>query len=248
MISQPANVSKPLVKEEEDFHPTLPNTLPVVAESVAGGRGTFITLEGPDGAGKSMQAGVLAERLVAAGRKVLLTREPGGTALGERIRQLLLDVEGGARDPLVDALLFSAARRQLVGDVLRPALSDGVTAVCDRFFDSTIAYQGYGGGAPLAALTTLADLATGGLRPDRTVLLDLPVEAGLRRRRGGDAAQLTRFEVGDEHGLAFHDRVRQGFLALAEQEPARWRVVDASLAPADVSEKVWEAVIDLMTA
>lgn len=210
--------------------------------------GLFITLEGPDGAGKSVQAGVLAERLVAAGQQVLLTREPGGTALGERIRALLLDVGGERRDPLVDALLFNAARRHLVEQVVRPSLADGVTVVCDRFADSTLAYQGYGGGAPHQALEMLADVATGGLLPHRTLLLDIPVEQALRRRRGGEATQLTRFELADEHGLAFHERVRQGFLELAQREPERWRVVDASLAPAEVSTQVWDAVRDLLSA
>jgi dTMP kinase len=213
---------------------------------VAEQRGLFITLEGADGAGKSIQAGVLAERLVAAGRRVLLTREPGGTALGERIRQLLLDGDAGSRDPLADALLFNAARRQLVAEVLEPALADGLTVVCDRFADSTLAYQGYGGGVPIDTLRSLAELSTGGLRPDRTVLLDLPVEVGLSRRQVGDAAQLTRFELGDEHGLAFHERVRKGFLALAGAEPERWRVIDASLAPVQVSQLVWESVLDLV--
>ena len=212
---------------------------------MTGQRGLLITLEGPDGAGKSVQSGVLAERLVASGRRVLLTREPGGTPLGERIRDLLLDIDAGVRDPLGDAMLFNAARRQLVADVLRPALADGVVVVCDRFADSTLAYQGYGAGAPIDALSALAELSTGGLRPDRTVLLDLPVEAGLARRHRGDAAQLTRFEVGAAHDAEFHSRVRHGFLALARADADRWRVVDASRDAAAVSADVWAAVTDL---
>jgi dTMP kinase len=218
-----------------------------VDASVSPRLGLLITLEGPDGAGKSVQAGQLAERLVASGRHVLLTREPGGTPLGERIRQVLLDVDAGARDPLADAMLFNAARRQLVADVLRPALADGLVVICDRFTDSTLAYQGYGAGAPLDALATLADLSTDGLRPDRTVLLDLPVEAGLARRRGGDAAQLTRFELDAQHDRAFHERVRRGFLELAADEADRWRIVDASRDPAAVGADVWAAVMDLFT-
>jgi dTMP kinase len=209
------------------------------------GRGLFLTIEGPDGAGKSVQSAVLAERLAASGRKVLLTREPGGTALGERVRALLLDAGSGARDPLADALLFNACRRQLVTEVLRPALADGVVVVCDRFADSTLAYQGYGAGVPLADLHRLAEIATGGLMPERTVLLDLSVESGLARRQGGDADQLTRFEVGEGYDPAFHQRVRAGFLEMASQDQGRWRVVDASLDPADVSAQVWAAVSDL---
>lgn len=209
-------------------------------------RGLFITLEGPDGAGKSVQAALLADRLSAKGREVVVTREPGGTPLGERIRELLLEVDVAARDPVADALLFNAARRQLVAEVIRPALERGALVVCDRFADSTLAYQGYGAGAPLDALATLAGLATGSLWPDRTVLLDLPVEDGLARRSGGDAAGLTRFEVATEFDRAFHERVRAGFRELAQREPERWRVVDASLAPAEVSEKVWEVVRDLI--
>ncbi|CAN5687300.1 dTMP kinase [soil metagenome] len=213
--------------------------------SVSPRRGLLITLEGPDGAGKSIQASLLAERLVAAGARVALTREPGGTALGERIRELLLDVDAGPRDPLADAMLFNAARRQLVADVLRPALADGLVVICDRFTDSTLAYQGYGAGAPLDTLAALAALSTDGLRPDRTVLLDLPAEVGLARRRGGDAAQLTRFELDAQHDRRFHERVRHGFLELAGDEPDRWRVVDASRDPAAVSADVWAAVMDL---
>jgi len=210
------------------------------------GRGLFLTLEGPDGAGKSVQAAVLAERLTASGRSVLLTREPGGTPLGERIRALLLDVETGERDALAEAMLFNAARRQLVMDVIRPALDGGAVVVCDRFADSTLCYQGYGGGAPLDELRRLAEMATGGLVPDRTVLLDVAAEVGLARRRGGDAAQLTRFEVGDTHDLAFHERVREGFRRMAQEDPERWRVVDATVGPAEVSELVWQAVRDLL--
>lgn len=207
--------------------------------------GLFITLEGPDGAGKSTQAAMLAERVRAAGREVVLTREPGGTQLGEQVRRLLLDSGSGKHDPLADALLFNAARRQLVREVIEPALSLARVVICDRFADSTLAYQGYGGGASLETLRTLAGVATGGMTPDRTVLLDLPVEAGLTRRRDGSAADLTRFELADEHDRAFHDRVRQGYIELAAAAVDRWRVVDATDDPERVAEGVWEVVRDL---
>jgi dTMP kinase len=210
-------------------------------------RGVFITLEGPDGAGKSSQQARLVDRLLAMGLEVVATREPGGTPLGERVRSVLLAASGSS-DPIADALLFNAARRTLVGEVITPALDAGAVVVCDRFADSTLAYQGYGGGVPLETLRTLADIATGGLRPTRTVLLDLPAEAGLTRRRGGPTDQLTRFETSDEHGQSFHERVRAGYLAMAADEPDRWRVVDASGTPEEVGRLVWEAVRDLFAA
>jgi len=207
-------------------------------------RGIFVTLEGPDGAGKSTQQRLLVERLLRTGREVVATREPGGTPLGERIRGMLLESET-AHDPLVDALLFNAARRALVEQVIRPSLARGAVVVCDRFTDSTLAYQAYGGGAPLADLVALAKVATGGLRPARTVLLELDVDAGLARRQGGPAAELTRFETSDDHDRDFHQRVRDGYLALAAAEPARWRVVEASGAPDRVADLVWEELRDL---
>ena len=188
-------------------------------------RGAFITIDGPDGGGKTTQADRLARYLRDRGHGVHLTREPGGTWLGERIRELLLDRTGSAAptDPLADALLFDAARRQLVREVIRPALDAGETVVCARFADSTLAYQGYGAGLDMALLRRLNDLATEGLRPDLTLLLDVPVEAGLARKAPGD---VTRFEA--EYDLAFHRRVREGFLALAAAEPERIVVIDAT--------------------
>jgi dTMP kinase len=206
----------------------------------------FITLEGPDGAGKSSQAQALADRLRGTGLEVTLTREPGGTQLGERIRGVLLQPSTLHHDPLADAALFNAARRQLVVEVIRPALERGAWVLCDRFADSTLAYQGYGAGASLAALQTLADVATDGLKPDRTLLLDLPVEAGLARRAGGPAADLTRFELAEKHDVDFHSRVRDGYLAMVAEEPQRWRVIDASADPDAVAEAAWAAVIDLL--
>jgi len=191
-------------------------------------RGWFITIEGPEGSGKTTQAAALTHHLRAAGTEVHLTREPGGTWLGERIRELLLARTGSTgstapSDPLTDALLFNAARRQLVTEVIRPALVGGRTVVCARFADSTLAYQGYGAGVPLERLRELESAATDGLRPDLTILLDLPVEAGLARKAPGD---VTRFEA--EFDLDFHRRVRDGFLALAADEPDRFAVVDAT--------------------
>jgi dTMP kinase len=188
-------------------------------------RGAFITIDGPDGGGKTTQAELLAAHIRERGRAVQLTREPGGTWLGERIRVLLLERTGSTAqtDPLADAMLFDAARRQLVQEVIRPALDGGETVICARFTDSTLAYQGYGAGLDIEVLRRLNDLATDGLRPDLTLILDVPVEAGLARKAPGD---VTRFEA--EFDLEFHRRVRQGFLDLATAEPERITVVDAT--------------------
>ncbi len=207
-------------------------------------RGRFITIEGPDGGGKTTQAERLRAHLEAAGQHVHLTREPGGTWLGERLREVLLARTGDGSaataptDPLTDALLFNAARRQLVREVVRPALDAGTTVVCARFADSTLAYQGYGAGVDLERLRSLADVATDGLVPDLTIVLDVPVETGLARKAPGD---ITRFEA--EFDLAFHRRVRDGFLALAAAEPARVAVIDAT-ASVDAVAAAVAAVVD----
>jgi dTMP kinase len=192
-------------------------------------RGFFLTLEGPEGSGKSTQAQRLAARLAAAGYRCTVTREPGGTLLGEEVRRLLL--HDMSPTPAADALLFNAARAQLAAEVIEPALARGEVVICDRFSDSTLAYQGYGAGQALDALRELALFAVGALAPDMTVLIDLPVEEGLGRKLGGP--DITRFESSAD--LSFHRRVRDGFLALAEAEPDRFLVVDG-LRPADSIE------------
>jgi dTMP kinase len=190
-------------------------------------RGTFIVLEGPDGAGKSSVAGALLVHLRDRGHTVTMTREPGGTRLGELIREVLLDRSAEQHVPEADALLFNAARAQLVREVVAPALARGEVVLCDRFAPSTRAYQGYGGGLDLAALADLERYATARLEPDLVVLLDLPVAVGLARRGLGDPAQLTRFEDAERHDTAFHERVRAGYRSMAAADPARWRPIDA---------------------
>ena len=202
----------------------------------------FVALEGPDGAGKSRAAESLARHLREAGRAVTLTREPGGTRLGEQVRAILLDPGPVPRSPEADALLFSAARAQLVREVIRPALARGDVVVCDRFAASTLAYQGYGSRLDLELLRGLEAFAVGGTRPDLVILLDVPVELGLARRGVGDPRQLTRFEDAARHDAAFHERVRGGYLALARQEPERWRVVDGSGTPERVDAEVFRIV------
>ncbi len=206
----------------------------------------FITLEGPDGAGKSSQLGPLAERVRGQGREVVTTREPGGTAVGERVREVLMYSPAGSLDPATDALLFNAARSRHVAEVIKPALERGAVVICDRYGDSSRAYQGYGGGVPMDALNSVIELATQGLVPTRTVLVDLPVEAGLARRHAGESGGLTRFETDETaHGTEFHERVRSGYLEMAAAEPARWRVVDGARDPDDVAQQIWAAVADL---
>jgi dTMP kinase len=204
----------------------------------------FITFEGPDGSGKTTQVRRLVDRLTALGHVVVTTREPGGTPVGERIRDLLLALDGEPLSPRAEALLFCAARAEHVDRVIRPALAAGHTVLCDRFSDATLAYQGYGGAVPVPQLDQLNALATGGLQPGLTLLLDLPVEAGLARRRGAPV-EWTRL---DAAGADYHQRVRDGYLALARQEPARWVVIDAAAKPDAVAEAIWQAVASKLSA
>lgn len=200
----------------------------------------FITLEGPEGSGKSTQARMLAEHLRADGCAVLLTREPGGTDIGDQIRTLLLDHPHGDMQAITEALLFAAARAQHVHERIQPHLAQGGVVVCDRFADSTFAYQGYGLGQDLPMLRTLTAIATGGLLPEVTLLLDLPVEAGLERKRhGGQHAEWNRL---DARELAFHQRVRDGYHALVATEPQRWHMFDAAQPAATLAEQIWASV------
>ncbi len=193
--------------------------------------GVFITLEGPDGSGKSSLLARLAGKLRGAGCDVVATREPGSTPLGEQVRRLVLDTEPRIdRSGRADALLFAASRAQHVEEVIRPALARGAVVLCDRFADSSLAYQGAGSGVPLDELRAVQWFATGGLVPDLTLLLDVPVEIGLGRK----AAEVTRFEVFQDRD--YHERVRSAFLAFAAAEPHRYAIVDATGDEASVLE------------
>ncbi|MDQ3044087.1 MAG: dTMP kinase [Chloroflexota bacterium] len=187
--------------------------------------GVLIVFEGPEGSGKSTHAVSLAIRLESAGYQCLLTREPGGTSIGERIRAVLLSQESEDMSSMTEALLHNAARAQHVDEVIRPALAAGKTVISDRFIDSTYAYQGGGRGLPHDQLTTLRCLATREIVPSIRVLLDLPVDLGLARRRS-DLSQLNRIDQADR---AFHERVRQTYLTLAGTAPDDWVVLDATL-------------------
>jgi len=206
--------------------------------------GLFLSFEGGEAAGKSVQAARLAENLGAAGRDVLLTREPGGTSFAERIRDVLLHAREVDLTPEAQALLFSAARAQHTRDVIRPALAAGKVVVADRYFDSTLAYQGYGLGADLAGLRAMTRFAVGSLVPHRTFLIDVPVAVTLSRlsARSG-AARWDRFH-GDDR--AFYERVRDGYLRLAAAEPARFVVVDGDRAEEAVAADIRRQVDQLL--
>lgn len=203
-----------------------------------GSAGRFITFEGPEGAGKTTVMRVVAQRLREGGRAVVETREPGGTRAGERVRAVLLDRDSGGLQPTAEALLFGAARAELVAQIIRPALANGCVVLCDRYTDSTLAYQGFGRGLDKDDLRAMNAFATGGLAPDLTLLFDLDVQEGLRRRHAEGGA-ITRL---DAESVVFHERVAAGYRALAAAEPGRWRVVDAGRAVDDVVEAAWGVV------
>ena len=198
----------------------------------------FITLEGPDGSGKTTQIRLLHDALKSANYDVLLTREPGGSPIGDQIRQILHDVQNREMNPATEILLYSASRAQLVKQVIRPALAAGKIVLCDRYAGSTMAYQGYGRGLDLRALEAITNFATGGLKPDLTLLLDVDVRIGLGRRlKGGE--EWNRM---DQQALEFHQRTRDGYLTLAAAEPGRWVRIDASGSIDQVAAALWERV------
>ncbi|MDI3341085.1 MAG: dTMP kinase [Sphaerobacter sp.] len=200
----------------------------------------FVTFEGPEGAGKSSVVRRLAAELTARGYAVVATREPGGTKIGEAIRQILLAPDHCGMLPQTEALLNTAARAQHVAEVIRPALAAGKIVLCDRYIDSTLAYQGAGRGLDQEELLQLQRFATGGLWPDLTVLLDVPVEIGQARRRAS-GEPLSRF---DADALGFHERVRAGFLAAARSEPRRWRIIDATRGEEEVAQEALAVVLE----
>jgi dTMP kinase len=204
--------------------------------------GRFISFEGGEGCGKTTHIAILAERLRASGVEVVLTREPGGTPLCEAVRGLLqLDSAGESPTPEAEALLFCASRAQLVRNVIRPALERGAWVLCDRFADSTLAYQGYGRGFDMTSLRALLDFATGGLYPDATFLLDASLDARNERldARYGTGIGADRFEREED---AFHRRVRMGFDELARQEPKRIVRIDTEGPVADTAAEIWREV------
>lgn len=189
----------------------------------------FITLEGPEGSGKTSHIPPLVEYLREKGHVVFPTREPGGTSIGEQIREVIHDLKNVEMHPRTETLLYQAARAQIVEQVIKPRLANGEIVISDRYYDSTIAYQGYGHQQDIGQVRALVHYATGGLNPDLTVLLDLDVEVGLKRKKKGD--EWNRM---DAYTVEFHQRVRVGYLEMVKQEPNRWVVVN--------SEQKWESV------
>lgn len=199
----------------------------------------LITLEGPDGSGKTLQMQPTAEFLRSRGYNVFTAREPGGTSIGDQVREILMRMDNTKMMPRTETLLFCAARAQLIDEVIRPHLNKGDVVLLDRYADSTVAYQGYGHQHDLVQIRSLLDFTTGGLKPDLTFLLDIDAEVGLQRRQknGGEWNRL------DAYQLQYHFRVRKGYLEMAASEPDRWRVIDASQPPDVVQSKIREFLL-----
>ena len=203
----------------------------------------FITFEGPEGSGKTSHIPELRDYLIQAGYTVFCTREPGGTSIGDQIREVLLANKNTEMHPRSEILLFQASRAQLVEQEILPRIRRGEVVLCDRYADSTIAYQGYGHQVNLRQLRAIVDFATGGLKPDLTLLLDVEVEVGLQRRhKDGDVNRLDAFE------LEFHRKVKEGYYGLVKEEPYRWSVIDANQAWEKVQEDLRKAIMGKLTA
>jgi dTMP kinase len=204
--------------------------------------GVFITLEGPDGCGKTCQIKPLADYLRVLGLDVITTREPGGTDISEQIRKVIMDMSNKGMHPRTEILLFQASRAQHVEQLIRPALAAGKIVICDRYTDSTLAYQGYGHQTDLVFLRQLLDFTTGGLVPDLTLLLDIDVREGLRRRMAG-GGEWNRL---DDYDLDFHRRVRDGYHHLASQNPKRWVTIDASSDIETIHNQICQVVSEFL--
>ncbi|GAH91560.1 unnamed protein product [marine sediment metagenome] len=188
-----------------------------------------------------MQAKILYRKLSQLAIPALLTHEPGGTSLGKKLSRWLKWADDRDISPMTELMLFNASRAQLVTEVIQPNLKSGIAVVCDRYADSTTAYQGYGRGLDLEMVKAINDTATQGLKPDLTILLDIPVEAGLGRKR---ARRQDRFE---QEALAFHQRVREGYLKLAASDPQRWLIIDGTQSRAKIAQIIWQRVSQLLS-
>ena len=206
----------------------------------------FVTFEGPEGSGKSTQIQLLDRALRARGLGVVCTREPGGTAIGEQIRDVLHSHANTAMVPSAEVLLYSADRAQHVAEVVAPALARGDIVISDRYAESTLAYQGYGRGLDMEALRRITAFAIGELWPDLVIYLDLDVELGLRRKQREQAAGRGEWNRMDQEGLAFHRRVREGYLAMARAEPGRWLVVDGNQPVETIHRIICERIAALL--
>lgn len=214
---------------------------------MAAGDGLFITLEGVEGCGKSTQAAAIAEHLESLGHTVVTTREPGGTPLGESIREILLDPESGGMEAASELMLYLASRAEHVARVIRPALERGEVVISDRFADASVAYQGGGRGLGAELVESLNKIVTGGVEPDVTFLFDLEPASGLSRL-SGRRDRPERLDRIEREALSFHGRVRDAYLALAARWPSRFVVLDAGREPGEIAEQVREKVNDILAA
>jgi dTMP kinase len=208
----------------------------------------FVTFEGPDGSGKTTQIHLLRAYLEENGYPVRQTREPGGTSIGDQIRQVLHDATNTEMQATTEILLYSASRAQLVAEVIRPALARNQVVLCDRYAESTLAYQGYGRRLDLSILQAITTFATGGLQPDLIVYLDISVEEGLRRKRRAHEIEEDEWNRMDQQTVDFYRRVRQGYLCLAEKEPRRWLIVDARQPVEVIQETIRQVVLSRLAA
>ncbi len=208
--------------------------------------GLFITFEGLEGAGKSTQAKLLAERLESLGYPVTLVREPGGTNVGEALRGILADSAYDDMSPLTEVFLFAASRSQLVEQVIRPRLGEGTIVICDRFTDATLAYQGFGRGVHPTQIREISDICSWGVRPDLTFLIDIEPARGLSRVRTRSVETLTKMDRFEQLDLGFYERVREGYMEIASEEPFRFRVLDGAGEPEPLASKIADLTMDLV--
>jgi dTMP kinase len=210
-------------------------------------KGTFITFEGIEGSGKSTQIVLLANHLRSGGASIALTREPGGTHIGDQVRKILLDPSHRLLDPKAELLLYAASRAQHLKEVILPALAAGKLVLCDRFSDATLAYQGYGRGLDIEMIRDLDRIVCAGTQPDLTILFDINVPLGIARAHGRNASRGLEAEARFENEeLVFHERVRQGYLTLARESPHRFRVVDASPSPDEIQKALRRIMDEVM--
>jgi dTMP kinase len=200
----------------------------------------FITFEGGEGCGKSLQSRILDRKLAQLAIPAILIHEPGGTPVGEKVRYLLKQACEIPISPLTELLLFNASRSQLITDVIQPGLKEGKIVICDRFVDSTIAYQSYGRGLDINMVREISRIASQGIKPDLTFLLDVPPEVGLSRK------QTTATDRFDKEDRIFHQKVRDGFLALAAAEPHRWEIIDSNLSRKEIGDLIWNKIRPLL--
>ena len=209
-------------------------------------QGLFVTFEGLEGAGKSTQAKLLHDRLVSAGYPVTLVREPGGTPVGEALRGILADSQFDDMSPLTEVFMFAASRSQLVEQVIRPQIGEGGIVICDRFSDATLAYQGYGRGVHPTQIREISDICSWGVRPDITFLIDIEPAHGLARVRTRSVETLTKMDRFEQLDLGFYERVREGYMEIAQEEPFRFKVLDGAGEPGPLASRIADLTMDLV--